>query len=80
MKKKYTKPQIHFTSFELSQDISAGCELITNYAENACAIYMNEPGWSETIYGDSICDMTPADKSDTPCYHAPSDSYNVYSS
>ena len=82
MKKKYEKPQIHFVSFELSQDISAGCELITNYAENACAIYVNEPGWDLTVYADSSCGYTPPNVAagDTPCYHAPTDSYNVYSS
>lgn len=80
--KKYEKPEIHFISFELSESISAGCELITNLAQTVCEIFVNEDGWEGiTVYADTkSCGYTPPNGSDKPCYHAPTDSYNVYSS
>lgn len=78
--KKYTKPKAVLVNFELSQSISAGCELITNIAQGMCEVFINEPGWEGiTVYTDG-CATTPPNGDDTICYHAPSDSYNVYSS
>lgn len=81
MKKNYQKPQIRFESFELSQDISAGCELISNHGQGACVVLV--PEWDMTLYINEMnCDATAPDYGDGDglCYHAPSDSYNVYSS
>ena len=80
MKKNYEKPQIRFESFELSQDISAGCELISNHAQGSCAV--DVPEWGGTIYLNSDCVWAAPDtgSGDGLCYHAPTDSYNVYTS
>ena len=79
MKTGYEKPQIQFTSFELSQSISAGCELISNQSKGTCAVAIPEWG-NMTLYVDGSCDMTTATMEDTFCYHAPGDNNNVYSS
>lgn len=79
MKKVYTKPEIFFDSFELSQSIAAGCEGISQHAEGACAVYVKEIGLS-VFSTREICDYYSVELQDSVCYHAPSDSNNVYSS
>ena len=82
MKMSYEKPEILFVSFELSQDIAGGCELISNHGDGACAIYVPDPGWEGiTVYSDG-CVATPPNPNagDEPCYHVPQARYNVYSS
>lgn len=78
MKKVYTKPEIFFDSFELSQSIAAGCELISNHAVNVCKIYDNELG---LVYltQDSCADTPPGDD-DGLCYDVPVLDWGVYSS
>lgn len=80
MKTEYEKPQIQFTSFELSENISAGCELISNSAQHMCAVPI--PEWGDILYTDETagCTMTAPNEDDGLCYHAPTDNYNVYSS
>lgn len=85
MKTGYEKPQIQFENFELSQSISAGCELISNQAQYSCSVPVTEPGWGTVILymdEDGGCTTTPANPGagDGLCYHAPSDNNNVYSS
>ncbi len=80
MKKVYKKPEVTFVSFELSESISAGCEQISNQAEYACAV---EDPMAEITYisnGITGCAYTPPNVNDVVCYHAPSDSTNVFSS
>lgn len=80
MKKKYEKPQILITSFELSESIASGCEQISNTAEYMCAVVDKEAGITY-IADYSICEFIPPnDDDDLVCYHAPSDSNNVFSS
>lgn len=78
MKKAYSKPQIFFDSFELSQSIALGCEKITNQAEYVCIVTEKDSG---IVYiTNSDCRYTPPGGNDGICYHAPDDSTNVYSS
>ena len=78
MKKTYSKPQIVFDSFELSQSIAAGCEVITNQAQGVCPLIDDESGW--TLLADTSCKKTPPTGTDEICYDVPAESYNVYSS
>ena len=82
MKKNYEKPIFLFHDFEVSHNISAGCELISNHAENVCAIYTKEPGWEDvSVFAiEGGCMTPPANGDDKPCYHIPSETYNVFTS
>ena len=79
-KKKYVKPQILITSFELSESIESGCEQISNSAEYMCAVEDKESEMTYIANGISGCIYTPPNPDDFVCYHAPSDSNNVFSS
>lgn len=79
-KKKYVKPQILITSFELAESIASGCEQISNMAEYACAVEDSESQMTYIANGVSGCVFTPPNPDDFVCYHAPSDSSNVFSS
>lgn len=83
MKKIYTKPEIIFDSFELSQSIAAGCELLSSGTrETGCTVSV--PGdFGETLYtffAEGSCDRYSPAELDSLCYHAPADAYNVFSS
>ena len=78
-KKKYVKPQILISSFELSESIAAGCEVISNAEENVCAVFLEELG--DTIFSlDNVCGFTMPNGYDGICYHAPDDSRNIFTS
>ena len=79
-KKKYVKPQILITSFELSESIASGCEQISNAAEYMCAVRDTEAEMTYITGDVSGCVFTPPNVDDLVCYHAPSDSNNVFSS
>lgn len=79
-KKKYVKPQILITSFELAESIASGCEQISNMAEYACAVLDKESELTYIANGISGCVHTPPNPDDFVCYHGPSDSSNVFSS
>lgn len=76
MKKTYVKPQILFDSFELSQDIAAGCRILSNNQEYQCPVYDPELGVS--IF-TTQCDMEPVN-GDSICYHVPVGDNNVFGS
>ena len=81
MKKIYSKPQIVFDSFELSQSIAAGCVYISNHAQNVCKVTINEPGWADiAVFADSSCTTTPPSGNDRICYDVPTDDTRVFSS
>lgn len=84
MKKMYEKPKFRFESFELSQNISAGCELISNHAKYTCALIDPSWGYDLKIFADTEgqCNTTPPYEGydDQLCYHAPSEGYNVHGS
>lgn len=78
MKKVYIKPGIIFDSFEMTQSIAAGCELIQqNQAEGSCPVLV--PEWSLNYLGKG-CDLTPPSGNDGLCYHVPIADNNVYTS
>lgn len=80
MKKQYVKPDISFDTFELSQSIAGGCEGITNAVYGTCATTIPDLGFS--IFANKhTCDVHAAPgNNEFVCYHAPSDSNNVFSS
>ena len=83
MKKIYSKPQIVFDSFELSQSIAAGCEYRSNHAYGSCALKLDVPGWEGfTFFTGTVgaCMTTPPSEYDSICYHVPTDDKNVFSS
>ncbi len=78
MKKTYTKPQIVFDSFELSQSI-ARCEIISNVVKEVCGWYDEESGM--TIFVAGVCEWTSQDDTYAGiCYHVPAEAYNLFSS
>lgn len=83
MKKAYSKPQIIFDSFELSQSIASGCEGIALQAENECAVRVELEGIGNIdIFNTtpSPCTTSGPGDHDLVCYHVPSDDNNVFSS
>jgi hypothetical protein len=80
VKKVYTKPEIVFDSFELTESIAAGCSFISsNIAPYECAILDKELNY--TIFSDySMCQSTPPGGNDSICYHVPTADYSVYTS
>ena len=80
MKKAYSKPQILFDSFELSQSIALGCEMISNQSKGSCTV--TDPILDLVYITDNACQghYTEPGIEDRLCYYAPDDAYNVYSS
>ena len=80
MKKKYNKPEILFENFEMSQRIAGECEGIANNTdESLCSVDIPELGKNVfTVKG--ICKLTGPGWTDRICYHAPSESNNVFTS
>ena len=82
MKKTYSKPLIVFDSFELSQNIAAGCELLyTNQAQYACPVVVAELGSGYTFFASQpSCYATPPGGNDSICYDVPIVDNNVFNS
>ena len=78
MKKTYVNPEVYFESFELSANIAAGCEAISNSAQNMCAIFDKELGVS--VFAEGVCDYHAPNSGDKPCYDVPQANYNVFTS
>ncbi|CCX45972.1 uncharacterized protein BN455_01260 [Firmicutes bacterium CAG:103] len=80
MKKTYVRPEVYFESFELSANIATGCKLISNAAENACAVTDNDLGI--TYFTDAACggNYTPPGGNDGLCYGVPQANNNVFTS
>ena len=86
MKKAYTKPEIVFESFSLSQNIAAGCEeKIEGPSAGNCGVDF-VPG--QTIFFDSmvgVCNISlqegdPYNQHDSLCYHTFADTANIFNS
>ena len=78
MKKVYTKPQIIFDSFELSQNIAAGCQYISNHAWQMCIV---ENVMGDTLFSEVLnCGITSDPTSIGICYDVPSADTMVFSS
>ena len=80
MRKVYRKPHIAFESFELSQNIAAGCEDIAHATKGICGI---DTGFG-ILFNTGVvadCEMGPQPGwGDDVCYDVPSDNKNVFSS
>lgn len=77
MAKTYSKPEIEFDSFALSQSINAGCEYISNLSDrSSCSVPGNIYDLSD--YGFSNFGLLTGCK--WYCYSGPADDRNVYSS
>lgn len=81
MKKEYRAPDLFYESFQLAQNISAGCEGIANFDGASCSIQITDTGVSINIYSQTgVCDYTGPGYEDMICYHAPSQFQNAFSS
>ncbi len=78
MKKNYTKPQIVFDNFELSQSIAGSCEAISNQVQFVCPVEIPELGFS--VFNEGTCDYYAPDINDYVCYDGPPSSSQVFSS
>ena len=69
MKKNYSKPQLVFDSFELSESIAAGCYAISKQSELICPV--DDPIFGVVFTGDNAgCEITSDSKdNDMECYH-----------
>ena len=82
MKKTYEKPHIFFDSFELTTNISAGCEVPTNLPSmDWCGLDFS--GLMVFMSGMSGCSDIQIGKGgdfDGICYHTPTETNNVFAS
>lgn len=78
MKKAYVTPDIVFESFEITENIAAGCTLInSHFAPYDCPVFDEEIGLA---YFSQLgtCHLTPPGGNDSICYHVPVNDNNVY--
>ena len=77
MKKNYSKPQIMFDSFELSQSIAGACAGVqSDQAPYDCPVDFGGP---LTLFA-AMCDITPAPGDNKVCYDVPSDDSRLFGS
>jgi hypothetical protein len=83
VKKRYSKPEIHFDDFSLTTSISAGCEAkITNAVQFQCGL----PFAGKDIFTSQFpaaCEKQVTDGSPAYnglCYHVPIDTKNIFNS
>ena len=79
MKRPYTKPDILFDSFSMSESI-ASCEVEANFQKGSCGVTMTE---SIVLFSNSVtvCSWPVEDgQFDGLCYHVPFESHNVFGS
>lgn len=82
--KKYVKPELFYESFELAEQIAAGCSgnLLANYGdENTCEVN-NFNGTGLTIFasGNGECKDKISDGFEGYCYHNGSAGFTIFSS
>ena len=87
MKKLYSKPEIMFEDFTLSENIAGDCEapFVGNPSKDSCAIVGT--GEQNIFSGRvSACEFKPEDFGQSPdmwnglCYHTPTDANNLFNS
>ncbi len=82
MKKPYMKPGISYESFELSENIAAGCgNTSANSTQGSCGVVI--AGRVVFISGVVACTTTPANNGEEYfgiCYYVPSSDSNVFES
>ena len=81
MKKSYSKPQIMFDSFELSESIAGSCKAISNQALGVCKATINTIMGEMNVFTDSaVCSETSPDALDMICYNVHNYENVVFSS
>lgn len=82
MKKLYSKPEIMFEDFTLSENIAGDCEgKVGNPSKGSCTVIGT--GNIAMFDGDmDICEYTPSndDKWNKFCYHVPTEYNNLFNS
>ena len=82
MKKAYSKPEIGFESFALSESIAAGCEERPINFQETCGVKYGK----QIIFTEEIKDCSrkvmdgQQGEFNGLCYHNPSAAYNVFMS
>lgn len=81
-KKKYAKPELFYESLALSQSIATGCEGIAMFGESVCPVKVDVSDIELMIFqtAGAGCEFVPPNPDDLICYHAPSESNNVFGS
>ena len=86
MKKIYTKPEIIFEDFTLSENIAGTCEsIVGNPSKGTCPV-MGTGGIRMFDGTISACDFAPEDQGGTEdqwdgfCYHVPTQYNNLFNS
>lgn len=92
MKKTYSKPEIMFEDFTMSESIALGCEKIANQTLYACQYEYGRGSSKKNIFADVYgCTYTQTVKwdgelqdfieaNDSLCYHVPFESNNLFTS
>lgn len=86
MKKLYSKPEIIFEDFTLSENIAGTCEgIVGNPAKGTCAV-IGTGGIAMFNGSVDACDYKPEDMGGTEdqwdgfCYHVPTEYNNLFNS
>ena len=77
MKKPYSKPELVYENFELSQSIAAGCTYISHFNKMMCSVPISE---TVSIFASKACSTRPGPGDTSICYDVPSGEVNVFSS
>ena len=87
MKKIYSKPEIIFEDFTLSENIAGNCKIKTHTpSQGTCAFtYEDEFGGAVALFTQKVVacgtdDLFEEDGTDGFCYHVPSDTSNLFNS
>lgn len=79
MKRIYTKPDVIFESFSMTQSI-ASCNVEANFQKGQCGVRMTE---NVILFNDQVFDCTfqmQDGEYDGLCYHVPFENYIVFGS
>lgn len=81
MKKIYSKPEIMFESFALSENIAAGCDTIVDNSTSGVCAYITRTGLNVFMSSIDACSTTEDDGDyDGFCYHIPIETKNLFNS
>ena len=84
MKKQYTKPEIMFEDFSLTENIASGCEIIVPTPNSGKCGYAYEGGNGATMFTTTVtgCEDIQVDDDEANgfCYHDPISSNNLFNS
>ena len=93
MKKTYSKPEIMFEDFTMSESIAIGCEKIANQTLYACQYDYGKGSKKKNIFAETYgCTYTATvrwdeelqdfidDRHDSLCYHVPFETNNLFTS